>query len=596
MDTNIRDFGAVADGCTLCTREIQAAIDACAQSGGGTVTVPAGQYVTGTIRLKSHVYLYLAPGSELLGSEHFSDYAPSKRGCAWNWHVDGWGGQASTQVYAMVLTENAVDCGITGHGTIDGRRSKKHGYTQEKGRPFLVVFSECTDILVSGVTLRNPGMHTVFSMNNTRVTVTGIRIHSRDSFNGDGIDFDGSRDVVITGCFLDTGDDAIGLKTLSPSDPCENFTISDCVITSEWAALRMGPESAGDMRHISMTNCVFNGCNDGFKLQPCEDYVMEDLVFSNITMRDVARPIFITQGVYVFSRYSHGSRPKPAAFRRACFSNITAVMRQPAPLEHGPVIQSCNFIYGQMDGECRDIYIHHVHLVVPGGGTQEDADRAGHAELLDYAESYPEVLAFMGRYPAAGFYIKNAENVRISDCSFTCANHDARRMIAAENVDELRISQVSSYNCAGLLRHYRCDGLRVNECEGDVEELRGEMAESWERARKLAQETSDLFAASARAVDRVDGLAPAEKIPCGETAISYQGGAVLLVARRFQGELRILVNDEAAFTWAPPVEYAFRTDVGADISAFLRDGENAVEVQATEKDGTPVQLELYNLS
>jgi len=107
------------------------------------------------------------------------------------------------------------------------------------------------------VTLTNPASFTTFFVGCHDLLIDGVRVRSRDTGNGDGLDFDGCERVRISNCDLVTGDDAIGLKTFQPNRPNRDFVITNCVISSTWAAVRLGPESFSDMRNIAVSNCVF---------------------------------------------------------------------------------------------------------------------------------------------------------------------------------------------------------------------------------------------------------------------------------------------------------------------------------------------------
>lgn len=597
---NIMDYGAKNDAAFNSTAAFQSAVDACAAAGGGYVEIPAGTYMTGTIELRDNVYLNFHPGSLLLGSEDLADYTGTKRGCAWSQRVFEIVKNPSMEhCYALIKGEKVKNAGVIGHGTIDGRRSKTHGYSDKKGRPFLVLLSECENMTVRDLTLKNPGMFTVYSLNSKNMIFDGLKIYSSDSHNGDGIDFDGSTNVTITRCFIDAGDDAISLKVLTPSEPCENFTISDCFLKGNyWGALRLGPEMAGDIRNVTMTNCVIERSNDGIKIQPCEDYVVEDITISNITMRDVHRPIFITQASFPQSAHSHGLRPAPGIIRRLNFSNITAVMEQRPPIyvpemDEYVDVRSCNYILGQMNGVVEDIRMSNIHMVATGGGTKADAARVDHPELLDYRDLHPESLPTLGNYPSAGLYVKNVANIQLDNCSFTCQTYDERHMVVAENVKGLRVTGSRADNCAGLLRHYHCDDLKLACNDGDIFHLEGEMAKAWDDFRAQSLKSDAQFEETAKAYDKAQTMALVKESDVEKPVVyDYDGGEMYLTMSWFKGNLTIKVNDRTALDWHHPDVYLFHTAIGVDITPYLQLGTNTITVCAEEGTelGSPVQL------
>ena len=167
MRVNVVDYGAVGDGVTLNTAAFASAVEACSQAGGGYVSVPAGQFVTGTVELKSHVYLELLPGAELLGSMRIADYRGTRRGSAWDPRISAHINQKLVAdaddpapinpCKALVLAEDQHHVGIIGHGTLNGRRGYAFPSGEEIGNPFLVVFSHCADVTLENVSMTNPG-------------------------------------------------------------------------------------------------------------------------------------------------------------------------------------------------------------------------------------------------------------------------------------------------------------------------------------------------------------------------------------------------------------------------------------------------------
>ena len=198
-------------------------------------------------------------------------------------------------------------------------------------RPMLVRFQHCRAITLRDVTLRDPASFTTFFVHCQNIAIEGITIRSRQTGNGDGLDFDGCRHVHISRCDFDCGDDAISPKTLHPDWPNENFTVTDCRMKSEWAAIRLGPESVSGMRHFDVRNCEFTDCRDGIKIESCEGAVFEDLSFSGITMREVNRPLYITATRFNFMLMQSPCRPPVGRVRGLRLNEIEAAVRQGDP-------------------------------------------------------------------------------------------------------------------------------------------------------------------------------------------------------------------------------------------------------------------------
>ena len=317
MNTNILDYGAKSDGVTLNTQYIQMAIDKCAESGGGRVTVPCGAFVTGTIYLRDNVELHLEHGAVLVARTNMDDYNEldayeQNFGCP---KTEEWVGKH------LIIALEVKNTAITGTGTIDGSGDFffgepvfESGYGWRLGiakardktilRPGqLVCFIECEDVTVTDVTLRNTPCWGLFLYGCERVTVRGLKAFSRPYFaNTDGIDIDCCRFVTVSDCIINTGDDAIAIrgssKRLKKYRPCEYVTVSNCVLGSYACAIRVGV-GIGDIRHIIMSNITIT--SGGYGVQLCTDYGLsgcvniEDVSFTGFSMDNCAWPLKIME-------------------------------------------------------------------------------------------------------------------------------------------------------------------------------------------------------------------------------------------------------------------------------------------------------------
>jgi hypothetical protein len=277
----ITDFGAVGDGKTLNTKAIQAAIDAAAKI-GGEVVVPAGSFLTGTVFLRSHVTLNLLHCAQILGSPRLADYTAVR----WGHHMD-------RTPWHLIMADNLADITIKGQGEINGNgphfweTTRKHDWdfwVCKWDRPSpMVEISNCRDVRIENVTLRNPAGWTLHLHDTTRAWIRGIRIDA-NMFgpNNDGIDLTGVRDVMISDCHISCGDDAIALKTTIDSGPCEYVTVTNCVLETNCAAFRLGFESREDFRYITFSNSVIKNCSRGIDLLSYEGSIIEHVAISNI--------------------------------------------------------------------------------------------------------------------------------------------------------------------------------------------------------------------------------------------------------------------------------------------------------------------------
>ena len=234
---DLRDLGAVPDGKTLCTAALQKAIDRTSAAGGGTVSIPPGTWLTGTIFLKNNVTLDLEAGCTLLASDDLEDYPETT--VTFRSYTDTYVNRS------LISGENLESVAIRGLGTIEGQGGKFHG--EYKNRPYLIRLVGCRDVLIENVALRNSAMWMQHYLACDRVAVRGVRVFNHVNANNDGLDIDGCHDVAVSDCTIDSGDDAIVLKATGPRSN-ENVVVNNCVLSSLCNALKMGTESTGGCR------------------------------------------------------------------------------------------------------------------------------------------------------------------------------------------------------------------------------------------------------------------------------------------------------------------------------------------------------------
>ena len=300
----LRDYGATGEKNQLVTELIQQAIDDCHQDGGGRVYFSPGEYLSGTIVLKSNVELYLEAGASLLASQEKKDYAV-------NFEIYK-GNNPDTDV--LIYANQAENIAINGRGMIHGQARREYreavgidgfiGKETENARKSgvemkkfykippvvnLVYLVDSKDIKIKEVTIKESVGWTLHLQWCDRVLVEDCFIYSdlESGVNADGIDIDGSKNVMVSNCRIETGDDAIVLKTTltnSRSETCENVTVTNCVLTSTSTALKLGTESHSDFRHITFDNCVIRNTNRGLSIVIRDGATAENVIFSNITM------------------------------------------------------------------------------------------------------------------------------------------------------------------------------------------------------------------------------------------------------------------------------------------------------------------------
>ncbi|TNJ46577.1 right-handed parallel beta-helix repeat-containing protein [Tamlana fucoidanivorans] len=427
---NILDYGAKADGKTLDTKSVQNAIDACTQNGGGTVIIPSGKTVLiGTIYLKDFVTLYLENGSVLLGSPNISDYATDtyKNMYKNEPHMDR----------CLIFAKNAKSFTIKGEGTIDGNGYTKN-FTREKGgRPMMIRFLHCNDIKIKNVSLINPAAWTSAWLYCNEIVVEGIKIVSRVNNNGDGLDFDGCTNVRVSNSSFDTSDDSICLQTSHPDFPCKDIVVTNCVFTSKWAGMRIGLSSRGDFESVTVSNCTFHDIQDsGLKIQMNEGGEMKNMAFSNLVMRNVPRPIFMT-----FCQQRAGVESPMEMFPMKAmhgflFSNFIVDNRE---LDKNSAI----FITGMPNHYITDIQLNNVLFTVSGKGSKVDASKSDFNEYtLDVLNGWWPEFRLVGTLPAYGIFARHVDRISINNVQIKTIDLDERPPIVFDDVPEFSLNQI----------------------------------------------------------------------------------------------------------------------------------------------------------
>jgi len=277
------------------TETLQASIDAAAARGGGRVVVPAGVHRTGSLRLRSHVELHLEAGAVL-------EFVPDPD--LYPVVTARWEG-VDREIHAPCLyADDETGVAITGLGTIDGGGERWWQRAREGElaypRPTLIGLHGCRQVTIRDVTLRNSPAWTVHPCRCEDVTISGIRIHNpSDSPNTDGIDPESCRNVRISDCHIDVGDDCIAIKAgtenAEQAVPCENVTITGCTMVHGHGGVVLGSEMSGGIRNVVISGCVFAGTDRGIRVKTRRGRggVIEDIRVSNVVMDGVMCPFVV---------------------------------------------------------------------------------------------------------------------------------------------------------------------------------------------------------------------------------------------------------------------------------------------------------------
>jgi polygalacturonase len=408
---DIRDYGAVGDGESLDSPSVNRAIDACHVAGGGVVYAPPGVYLSGTIVLKSNVTLYLEAGATILGSTNLSDYTSFK----------GPDAPGDANQKHLIFARDAENVGLAGPGRIDGQgpafwipsgraippvsehwRDVATYDWKPLPRPSpMLEFYNCRHLRLEDVRIENAPGWTLRPIQCEHVVIRGIAIKNPViGPNTDGIDVTCCREVFISDCLIDTGDDAICLKSEvhygGKPHVSKNITITNCVLTCCCNGLKFGTGTFGGFENIVFSNSViFNEDVDpnarviaGIALEMVDGGWIDGVMVSNIRMQRVRTPIFIRRG----ARHSSPDGA-PGGLRGVMIDNVHAT---------GALLASS--ITGVAGFPVEDVTLSNIRI---------DSTEAGRAEWMPRAvpeasKGYPEARMF-GRLPVHGLRLRNIE-------------------------------------------------------------------------------------------------------------------------------------------------------------------------------------------
>ncbi len=438
-DFDIRSYDAVGDGATNDTTPLQSAIDACAARGGGTVVVPAGRYVTGTIVLRSHVHLRFEPGASLLASldlAHFPSF-PSR--------LPSYNGEMETHK-ALLLADEAEDISVTGPGTIDGRCLEldiPYKLPSFANRPRLIHFRGCRKVRVRDITLRDAATWVQHYLLCEDLVIDGITVNSRENkdiaavryatckgLNQDGLDIDSCREVRVGNCSINSGDDAIVLKS-RPGLPCQDVVVVNCTVSSNASGLKLGTESNGDFRRVCISNCTVRDTRcDGISVIMVDGAACEQISFQGILMDNIkGSAIFIRLGNRGRPIRRDDPRPSMGSMRDISVSDVLATRIGGWCGNNDTTIRNGASVTGLPEHRVDNVSLTNISIRGIGGASSESVGR----EIPELAENYPTGRMF-GELPAYGLYCRHIDGLWLRDCRFFTDIPDPRPVLVMEDV------------------------------------------------------------------------------------------------------------------------------------------------------------------
>lgn len=442
-----------ADGKTLCTIQLQQAIDRIAKKGGGTLVLSPGTYLTGSIFLKSGVTLKLEKGALLLGSPNPYDYKLV------DVEVSSDDTRHDNACMALVMAQDAKRIAIESEGVIDGNGLQlalnadslhhtgelvdahynvRRQRPSELVRPKLFFFTGCDEVRIEGGEYRSSANWGLSFDQCSNMVLTGLKVYNRAYWNNDGIDITDCRHVRITGCSINSADDGICLKSYHTASANQDIHVDDCDIISSASAVKFGTASWGGFKDIEIGNIrVKDTYRSAIAIESVDGASIENIYVHDIHAENTGNAIFIRLG-------------QRAGERKGSIDNVTIKnlycqvpfgkpdeaydLRGPAvDAIHNPIPSS---ITGIPDNRIRRVTLENIEIEYPGRATKGQAyiPLWRVQDVPEQVQKYPEFSMF-GELPAYGFYIRHVRNVTFKNVTMRLKDSDYRPAIVMDDVE-----------------------------------------------------------------------------------------------------------------------------------------------------------------
>ena len=461
QDFDITDFGAVNSSKVHSTKQIQLAIDEASKHKNGRVIIPKGNWLTGSLRLRSNVDFHLNKGATLIGSTNVEDYyALSRTTATYNWK-------------SLLLCLNDSNIKISGPGVIDGQGQElaqridnlfyegkldsnayqfKERRPKAHVRPQLIQFVNCSKIEVESVNIKNAASWVQVYDLCTNVRVHDITVESVSYWNNDGIDIIDCKNVVISDSKINASDDGICVKSYKRNQAlqpiCENIHIYNCTVRSSASAVKLGTSSFGGFKNIRIEDIkVYDTYRSAIAIESWETGVIENILVRNIHAKNTGNALFIKLNKRaVYNHMPDGS------INNVTIDNIKCTVPFIQPDIHydlrGPSLPCFHNIFpisitGYPGNRITNVSINNIKVTYPGKGSSSYAnapiDRL--YNIPEKIEEYPEFSMF-GELPAWGLYVRHAEGLSLTNARFKIKHADYRPAFVFDDVIKLNLDKI----------------------------------------------------------------------------------------------------------------------------------------------------------
>ena len=446
-----KDMNIIGDGKTMNTKAIQKAIDFCsAQKGGGRLVFPKGEYLTGTLVMKSNVTLEVEKDAVIYGSTNPYDY----------YALEETKGKDNSAL-ALIVADKVQNIKIIGEGLIDGNGrelalnidSLHHigervdpNYTtrlnrpNETMRPKLFFMSNSENILVQGLQLKNSACWGLSFDRCNNLTIKYIYFENRAYWNNDGIDVTDGKHVRISHCYIDSADDGICLKSYHVGEYCDDVEVSDCEIISSASAVKFGTASWGGFKNITVRNIkVKDTYRSAIAVECVDGGHIDNVLVENIHAINTGNAIFI--------RLGHRYNEKPGTLKNVTIRNLFVDIPFGRPDEgydmygpalsffHNPIPSSITGIPGHY---VENVTLENIEVLCPGKASKGMAyvPLSRIDKIPENINKYPEFSMF-GELPAYGIYVRHVRGLKLKNVQYKLKDHDFRPVYVFDDVEGL---------------------------------------------------------------------------------------------------------------------------------------------------------------